>query len=139
MDIDEAAIEQLARRIHERDRPALGWHDLGEQQRGAVRAEAWAVVERLAAIGLTMVPGSAAQPFTAHELERVAAAEHQRWVEDRERAGWTYGAVRDDVAKKHPMLLGWAVLPESERIRDRNSARLITDLLTGAGLTPRRD
>ena len=38
------------------------------------------------------------------------------------REGWTYGPVRDDANKKHPDLIPYSALPDSEKEYDRQMA-----------------
>ena len=54
--------------------------------------------------------------------ERLAANAHDVWAQRRMAEGWTYGPQRDDAAKKHPDLVPYDDLPESEKEYDRDSA-----------------
>jgi len=45
-------------------------------------------------------------------------AEHDSWMRAYEEMGWTYGPVRDAVAKTHPDMVPFDDLPESERQKD---------------------
>ena len=54
--------------------------------------------------------------------EKLAENTHDVWAEGRIREGWTYGAQRDDAAKKHPCLVPYSELSESEKEYDRNTA-----------------
>ena len=56
-------------------------------------------------------------------LERVAEHLHEVWALQRMSDGWTYGPTRDDADKKHPDLVPYAQLPESEKDYDRNAAQ----------------
>ena len=64
--------------------------------------------------------------------ERIAANVHDVWAVSRQQEGWTYGEVRDSVAKTTPCLVPYDDLPESEKEYDRNTAietlRLIVKL-----------
>jgi RyR domain/MerR family regulatory protein len=43
---------------------------------------------------------------------------HEAWC-DRHRAdGWTYGEVKDEQAKTHPLLRPWAELPRDQQLKD---------------------
>ena len=140
MEMDEATIELLAQRIHENylaySHNGRRWYDLTEDLREATRGEARDITAKLDAIGVTVEPGTDSTPFvlTAAELDRLAEAEHRRWLKQRIRAGWTYNAVRNDAAKQHPMLLSWDRLPEMERTRDREAIRNIPGMLASVGL-----
>lgn len=54
--------------------------------------------------------------------ERLAENTHDIWAQQRLADGWTYGPQRDDTAKKHPDLIPYADLPESEKEYDRKTA-----------------
>ena len=57
-------------------------------------------------------------------IEALAGEIHERWRREREEQGWTFGPVRDDAAKKHPLLRAYGELPDVEKERHRLSARL---------------
>lgn len=54
--------------------------------------------------------------------ERLAEHAHDVWAARRMAEGWTYGPKRDDAAKRHPDLVPYADLPESEKEYDRRAA-----------------
>jgi len=54
--------------------------------------------------------------------EQLAENAHEVWAKVRTEQGWTFGPARDDVNKKHPCLIPYADLPESEKVHDRNTA-----------------
>ncbi len=71
----------------------------------------------------TAIDAQSAIPSRLLELmELVAASVHDAWARRRVREGWTWGVVRDDAAKTHPGLVGYAALPESEKEYDRATA-----------------
>ena len=51
--------------------------------------------------------------------EAIAENAHEVWAEARIKEGWTYGKERDDVLKKHPDLIPYSALPDSEKEYDR--------------------
>lgn len=51
--------------------------------------------------------------------EAIAENAHEVWAEARMNEGWTYGAQRDDIHKKHPNLVPYSALPDSEKEYDR--------------------
>ena len=55
-------------------------------------------------------------------LEKLAENTHDVWATQRISDGWTYGPKRDDASKKHPCLVQYADLPESEKEYDRKTA-----------------
>lgn len=54
--------------------------------------------------------------------EAIAENAHEVWAAARMREGWTYGPVRDDANKKHPDLIPYSALPDSEKEYDRQMA-----------------
>lgn len=70
--------------------------------------------------------------------EAIAENAHDIWARARMDEGWTYGPVRDDNAKRHPDLVPYSRLPESEKHYDRimamNTLRLVRRL--GFNITP---
>ncbi|MBN2207703.1 MAG: hypothetical protein JW759_00165 [Candidatus Coatesbacteria bacterium] len=54
--------------------------------------------------------------------EKLARNVHERWALGRVQEGWTYGPNRDDEQKKHPGLVEYDELPESEKDYDRVTA-----------------
>ncbi len=54
--------------------------------------------------------------------ERLAENAHDLWAAQRLAQGWSYGPQRDDKAKKHPCLVPYNELPESEKEYDRVAA-----------------
>ena len=61
-------------------------------------------------------------PELAALTERLAENAHDLWARQRLGDGWTYGAHRDDKTKKHPCLIPYAELSESEKGYDREAA-----------------
>ena len=51
--------------------------------------------------------------------ERLAEHAHDLWAGRRLAEGWTYGPQRDDAAKRHPCLVPYDQLPNSEKQYDR--------------------
>lgn len=54
--------------------------------------------------------------------EKLAENAHDHWACMRIADGWTYGPRRDDEAKKHPNLVPYSELSESDKDLDRNTA-----------------
>lgn len=55
-------------------------------------------------------------------LEKLAENTHEVWAAQRIKDGWTYGQQRDDSEKKHPCLVPYNDLPDSEKEYDRKTA-----------------
>jgi len=51
--------------------------------------------------------------------EAIAENAHDVWATARKKEGWTFGPERDDVNKKHPDLIPYSSLPDSEKEYDR--------------------
>jgi hypothetical protein len=65
--------------------------------------------------------------------ERLAENTHEIWAQQRMSEGWTWGPERDDNAKKHPDLIPYADLPESEKEYDRRTAMETVKVVMGLG------
>ena len=142
------AIDTIAATIHETwrdlsraegqampahlDRPFVS---LAEADKDNNRAAARRMTAVLAVAGLTMT-GDVTQPAAAVEtaLEQMAEAEHEGWMAHRAAHGWTHGVTRDDNAKKHPSMVPYAELPETEKEKDRNNVRHYPEFAARAGL-----
>jgi ryanodine receptor 2 len=63
---------------------------------------------------------------------------HDVWAAARIAQGWSYGPTRDDRNKKHPCLVPYSQLPESEKEYDRRmAAETLKAILTlGYQITP---
>lgn len=66
-------------------------------------------------------------------LEELAANTHDVWAAQRIAQGWTYGAARDDAAKKHPCLVPYDDLPDTEKEYDRQTAAQTLKAVLQAG------
>lgn len=72
-------------------------------------------------------------PTALGELtELLARHVHEVWAQGRMKEGWSYGPERSDADRRHPCLVAYEDLPESERDYDRQTAvqtlRLIVSL-----------
>lgn len=73
-------------------------------------------------------------PESLGELtEAIAENTHEVWSQGRMEDGWTYGAVRDEDAKKHPDLLPYSYLTEGEKDFDRATAMNAIKLIVKLG------
>ena len=54
-------------------------------------------------------------------IETLAEHAHDLWALGRRSEGWTLGEQRDDELKKHPCLVKYSDLPESEKKYDRKT------------------
>lgn len=53
------------------------------------------------------------------DMERIAQNIHDTWAQQRALQGWQYGEQYDGVQKKHPCMMEYKDLPESEKNMDR--------------------
>lgn len=65
--------------------------------------------------------------------EKIAENVHEVWAAGRIADGWTYGQVRDDIAKTTPCLVPYSELPDSEKEYDRNTAIQTLKLIVKLG------
>jgi hypothetical protein len=153
---DHDALEAVAAAIHETWRALAreeGWSmqphldrpysRLAEPDKEDNRAAARRIPEVLALVGLGLSRDedgeaglSAADQLRAQleqNMERLAEAEHDGWMEQRRRDGWRYAETRDDSRKLHPAMVPYAELPEREKGKDRNSVRHYPDFAARAG------
>ena len=72
-------------------------------------------------------------------IEAIAENSHDIWARQRMDEGWTYGPMRDDDHKKHPDLMPYSDLPESEKEYDRITAKGILQLVQRLGYKIEKD
>ncbi|MDE7386465.1 MAG: Ryanodine receptor Ryr [Muribaculaceae bacterium] len=68
-------------------------------------------------------------------IEEMARNVHEVWAQGRMADGWTYGPVRDDADKKHPCLVPYEELPESEKEYDRATSQETLKLILKSGFS----
>lgn len=56
--------------------------------------------------------------FATENPSAPASAQHDAWVDDKVRAGWVYGSVKDESKKTHPCIVSYENLPVEQRIKD---------------------
>lgn len=71
-------------------------------------------------------------------LEHLAGPEasHEHWLEEKLKAGWTYGPVKDPEKKQHPCCVPFSSLPPEQRAKD-HLFRAIVHALDSAGVIER--
>jgi len=67
--------------------------------------------------------------------EVLAENTHEVWAAGRLADGWTHGDVRDDIKKKHPCLVPYKELPESEKAYDRATSLETLKVILSLGYT----
>lgn len=150
--IDGGVREQLARSLHDdhvaRTGTATGgsyhgsWDSLDDALRESSRSEADGLIMQLRSIGCEPAPlrhwGQSDRVLDDDEIDRVAAGEHARWMTEREAAGWTWAARRDDDARHNPLLRPWQELDEVDRTRSRDAIAALPAILARAGFEIQR-
>ena len=71
-------------------------------------------------------------------VELMAKNVHEVWAAGRMAEGWTWGPERDDKLKRHPGLVPYEELPESERDYDRATALNTLKLILSLGFIIQR-
>lgn len=95
---------------------------------------------KLETLGYEVLPIGSCYPdrrvtaFTASEVECLAILEHRRWLRERQKAGWRYGAVKDVEARRSPYLVAWEELPDRAKEWNRSAVRSIPALLASVNL-----
>jgi hypothetical protein len=148
-------VEELARAIHglyceearkRKETPQTNnllrpWEELPENMRDANREQAADIPHKLRALGYELTYRGGRQPremsFAADIVEELAKTEHRRWMTERQRNGWTYGEVRDNARKRHPLFVDWDHLSEVEKDKDRDTIRNLPVLVERAGFRVR--
>lgn len=73
-------------------------------------------------------------PKELEELaELIAKNVHEVWSVGRMKEGWTYGEERNDAEMKHPCLVPYEELTESEKEYDRNTSQETLKLIIKLG------
>ncbi len=136
-------IDQLAAgQTPEENKSLVPWHHLPEDLKASNRDEADHVRTKLATIGCELV----AKPygmveliaFTDEEVELLSELEHQRYLDERAAAGWTWGPVRDNEKRTNPSLVPWEELSEDFKGYNRDAVRRIPKVLAKADFEIRR-
>lgn len=99
-------IEQVARICHETNKAYCD--SIGDQsQKSWVDAEQW---QRDSAIN--------GVKFALDNPSAAASAQHEAWLADKEKDGWTFGPVKDPALKQHPYLVPYEALPVYQQTKD---------------------
>jgi len=153
--VTNATLEMIAREIHRDyvlDQLAHGqtpqtnsalvpWHMLDDGLKESNRQAAVHIDAKLKEIGCEKYPVKTIETlyaFAEKELEFLAKEEHERWCEERRRAGWKFGPVKDVNQKVSPFLTSFDELPEGTKESNRTAIRRIPVWLAKAGFAIRR-
>lgn len=154
MILEQQTIERLARAVFEnyrehrrRDGLDVEYETFDEQPedfRESCLEQARSYCDKVRLLGCELVlaqecdEASRVRSLSEDEVEFLARVEHDRWVEERTRAGWTYGAEKDVERRVSPYLVGWEELSDEVREYDRAPMREMIALVESAGLAVTR-
>ena len=122
-----------ARKISPSLRP---YTELPEEDKEQNRASVRDIPAKLAKAGYVMTPAKseeASSGFPGDLLDQLAEDEHERWVNAKAAAGWTYGTPTDQAARRHEAMVPWADLPDSQKAKDRALVAGIPAILSRCG------
>lgn len=111
------------------------WKELDEAFRESSRLQADDIPRKLTAIGYRMVEGkidsqAALAQFSETEVDKLARAEHDRFVIERTRKHWRLGeGPRDLAGKTSPHLKGWDAIGEKWQQLDVSAVVCIPEVL----------
>lgn len=111
--VDGSDNEQEAYRLHSM------WSDGGWRNEYEYRSS-MAMVMHKGMRSRCGIPGNDRAPAdrTVYENEALRRLEHRRWVAYMRSEGYCYGPVRDALAKLHPLMIPYGMLPEQEKTKD---------------------
>jgi len=149
---DPLLIEELARILHERyvaeranegetiatNSSMVDFDKLTDDLKEANRDNATAIPRKLKQIKYDIRRLERGEhvdlpKFTDDEIEQMAKMEHARWNWQKIMQGWVYGPERDSQKKTSPYLIPWARLRDHIQEYDRQTVRVIPELLQQAG------
>jgi len=134
--LETPALEAEARALHETyckeliargdtvaTNPSLvSWDDLPEYLRDSNRCAALHNEIKRAAVA--QCHGESINNL----LERLARAEHRRWMAERIMNGWRYGESKDDFRRLHPMIVPYDNLTDEQKEKDHQIVREVLAL-----------
>jgi class 3 adenylate cyclase len=149
-------VEELARAAHEAycaealergetkatNSSLRPWDQLPEDLREANRTQVEDIPNKLRVLGYELAPSHGIVPseiqMTEAQIDELAAREHERWILERKRNGWTYGPQRDNDRKFHPLLVPWRELSNPAKEKDRETILNLPQLIEKAGFRVRK-
>ncbi len=145
----EENIEELAEAVHEYYRQLgkkedwtmeydMAYVDLPDEIKGDNIAAAKRIPEVLSHAKLSVVieddPRPAIDAMALDDnIEVLAEAEHDGWMNQKFNNGWSYGGTRNDAKKIHNLLIPYKELTEKDKGKDRNSVRSYPEIVKMAG------
>ncbi len=145
----EENIEALAEAVHEYYRQLgkkEGWAmeydmvyaNLPDEIKGDNIAAARRIPEVLSHARLCVVTEDDPRPVIDAKvlddnIEILAEAEHNGWLDHKINNGWGYGETRNDSKKIHNLLIPYRELSEKDKNKDRNSVKCYPEILKMVG------
>lgn len=142
-------LEEIAREIHEdycnkqvarkgADAEVTEWSKLTDSLKYSNIRQAMGIVQKLEMIGCYLsedgYPGDEIKEFEASTIEFLARKEHDDWVEERRKNGWSYGEIKDIEQKQSPYMIPYDQLAEDVKELDRDTIRNIIPIVNQRGL-----
>ena len=56
-------------------------------------------------------------------------SQHESWLEDKRKDGWTYGPVKDATKKEHPCFIPYNGLPLAQQLKDKLFTNIVAALI----------
>lgn len=115
--------------------------DLPDDIKASNIAAAARIPEVLSSAGLLIVPENHPETLSRSRLNKIiednievlAEAEHDGWMEQKYRDGWVYGFPRNDAMKIHDALISYKDLSENNKTKDRDAVRNYPGIVKMAG------
>lgn len=117
------------------DVPIEAYDGLSEETKDSNRRQARGIPNKLAHIGCVLKPigtqgyGEPITSFSIDNIELLARIEHDEWMGDKIRHGWTYGPARDHEKKKNPFIVDYESLSDKCKELDRSTIRKMPDVV----------
>lgn len=142
-------LEEIAKEIHEdycnkqverkgADADITEWSQLTDSLKYSNIRQAMGIVHKLELIGCYLsedgYPGDEIKEFETSTIEFLAQKEHDDWVEERRKNGWSYGEVKDVERKYSPYMIPYGQLTEDVKELDRDTIRNIIPIVNRRGL-----
>jgi hypothetical protein len=158
LEVSSGMIEKLAETVHElfckemkaqgyvygpvtdnekkKHSSLLPYAELMEDEKEQNRGNARDIQNKLISIRYEIIPArgnQASARFTKEEVEKLARAEHKRWMKQKLADSWKYAPETDKSKKLHKDLVPWEQLSEKEKDKDRTLVKGIPKILGKAG------
>jgi len=110
--------------------------ELPEDEKEQNRSNARAIRNKIESIGYKIVPlndSMKQEQLTNEEIEKLAVKEHQRWMKQKIKTGWSYGPITIKKRKLHAGIVPYEQLSEEEKNKDKILVRSIPKILQQSG------